>query len=57
MTENIECEIMQVVLEDAHSSYKQEIIMEMSSNNIDEMEENVEKIQEWIDAFVAENQG
>ncbi len=46
---------MQVVLEDAYASYKSEIIKVLDSNNIEEMEQNVEEIQEWIDGYVNEN--
>ncbi|KAJ2000194.1 factor activating pos9 [Coemansia thaxteri] len=50
--ENVECEIMQVVADEARESYSSDIIMELSSNTVDEMEANVEKIA----AFVAEFQ-
>ncbi|KAI8913125.1 AAA domain-containing protein [Powellomyces hirtus] len=50
--ENIECEIMQVVLEEAHASYKPEIIMEFTSESVQQMEENVEQIGEWVERFV-----
>ncbi len=53
MTENIECEIMQVVLEDARSSYKMELVMELPSNNVEQMEQNVETLQEWIDSWAS----
>eukprot|EP00274_Cyanoptyche_gloeocystis_P008492 CAMPEP_0196662936 /NCGR_PEP_ID=MMETSP1086-20130531/50904_1 /TAXON_ID=77921 /ORGANISM="Cyanoptyche gloeocystis , Strain SAG4.97" /LENGTH=174 /DNA_ID=CAMNT_0041998569 /DNA_START=56 /DNA_END=580 /DNA_ORIENTATION=+ len=46
--ENIECEIMQVVLDQATESYREEIIWELSSNSVEEMERNVERIEEWI---------
>ncbi|KAJ3087097.1 hypothetical protein HK102_011819 [Quaeritorhiza haematococci] len=54
--ENIECEIMQVVLEEARASYAQEIVVELKSETIDDMEGNVERIQEWVDRFVKERQ-
>mmetsp|Transcript_6010 Transcript_6010/g.6869 ORF Transcript_6010/g.6869 Transcript_6010/m.6869 type:complete len:172 (-) Transcript_6010:66-581(-) len=48
LQENIECEIMQVVLEEARDSYKPEIVMELGSNTVEEMEHNVENISRWI---------
>lgn len=48
MQENIECEIMQVVLEDARESYKPEIVVELPSNSIQDMESNVEKITSLV---------
>eukprot|EP01083_Nonionella_stella_P054979 145132_1 len=49
--ENIECEIMQVLLDEARNSYKPEIVQECSSNTIDDMETNVENVVGWIKQF------
>ncbi|KAJ1734995.1 factor activating pos9 [Coemansia biformis] len=49
--ENIECEIMQVVLEEARESYKAEIIMELPSNTVEDMEANVDKIVAFVEEF------
>eukprot|EP00941_MAST-03F_sp_MAST-3F-sp1_P001384 g1384.t1 len=56
ITENVECEIMQVVLDEAKSSYDVEIVQELKNDTIDDMEDNVERIGEWIKTFMA-NQG
>ena len=34
VTENVECEIMNVVIDDARESYRNEIIMELPSNSV-----------------------
>eukprot|EP00588_Corethron_pennatum_P022832 CAMPEP_0194313238 /NCGR_PEP_ID=MMETSP0171-20130528/10133_1 /TAXON_ID=218684 /ORGANISM="Corethron pennatum, Strain L29A3" /LENGTH=103 /DNA_ID=CAMNT_0039068103 /DNA_START=355 /DNA_END=663 /DNA_ORIENTATION=+ len=47
-TENIECEIMMVVLEEAKESYEEEIVHEVQSNSIEEMDANVKRIEQWI---------
>ena len=52
LQENVECEIMQVVLEEARNSYKQDIIHEVQSDNIDQMESNVGRVQEWFKSWV-----
>lgn len=49
--ENVECEIMRVVLDEAAESYKPEILIELPSDNLEQMESNVEKIVEWVDKF------
>jgi len=41
---------MQVVAEEAHESYEEEIVMVLNSNTVEDMEDNVSKIQQWIDA-------
>ncbi|CAO3621724.1 unnamed protein product [Cunninghamella blakesleeana] len=53
--ENMECEIMQVVLEEARESYAPEIVVELKSNDIDDMESNVERVKLWLDAWKKNN--
>jgi adenylate kinase len=53
--ENMECEIMQVVLEEAREGYDEKIIVELLSNDLDDMESNVLRIQQWIDAWIQNN--
>ena len=48
ITENVQSEIMQIVSDEAKESYKKEIIVELSNNSIEEMEENASKILNWI---------
>ncbi|KAH6580267.1 hypothetical protein BASA61_009761 [Batrachochytrium salamandrivorans] len=40
--ENVDCEIMQVVAEEARESYEDDVIVEMSSNTVEEMEDKRE---------------
>lgn len=51
----MECEIMQVVLEEARESYAPEIVIELKSNTIDDMESNVERVKLWLDAWKKNN--
>ena len=46
--ENNEAEIMQVVLEEARSSYPSEIVVEFESEGMEQLESNVTRIVEWI---------
>lgn len=48
LSENMECEIMNVCLEEAMESYKSEVVQQMESNTVEQMEENVEKVAQWI---------
>ncbi|KAI9013195.1 AAA domain-containing protein [Gaertneriomyces semiglobifer] len=54
--ENIECEIMQVVLEEARESYRPEIVWELESEGVEQMEENVQKIVDWVEDFVSRHE-
>jgi adenylate kinase len=51
ITENIECEIMNVVAEEAKGSYSAEIVHERTSNTIDDMENTLDAFVSWIGAF------
>jgi adenylate kinase len=53
ITENMECEIMQVVLDEARESYAEEIVIELPSNDINDMESNVERVRQWVDIYKA----
>jgi len=46
--ENVECEIMKVVRDEAEESYAEGIVQILPSNTIEEMEENLERIQQWL---------
>jgi len=39
---------MQVILDEARSSYKEDLVWQLKSDTIQEMEENVHKISQWI---------
>mmetsp|Transcript_4813 Transcript_4813/g.13916 ORF Transcript_4813/g.13916 Transcript_4813/m.13916 type:complete len:186 (+) Transcript_4813:156-713(+) len=46
-SENMEAEIMQVILEEARESYAHEIVHEVPSNTIDDMDNNVSRVEQW----------
>ena len=49
--ENNEAEIMQTVLQEARDSYPPEIVVELQSETTDDMESNVSRIIQWIEAW------
>ena len=55
LTENVECEIMQVLLEEAREAYPSEITHELSSNTVVDLEQNIDRIAAWTRAFAANN--
>ena len=55
VNENMECEIMQVVAEAARESYAPEIVHELPSNTIDDLESNVQRISIWLNNWKANN--
>ncbi|CAH3184350.1 unnamed protein product [Porites evermanni] len=48
LTDNVECEIMQTILEEARESYKTEIVHELQSDTTEELENNLDQIVAWI---------
>lgn len=46
--ENVECEIMQVVAEEAADSYSKEVVQFLNSNSVEDMDANAGAIQKWL---------
>ena len=54
--ENMECEIMQVILDEAKESYAEEIVHEVQSNTLDDMESNVTRVEQWTKQWIKDNE-
>ena len=54
--ENNEAEIMNVVLEEAREAYAEEVVVALQSEDTDDLESNVSRIVQWIEAW-QKNQG
>lgn len=50
--ENVECEIMQVLVQEAQSSYDKEIVQVLRSETIDDLEANVDRVKQWYDTYL-----
>jgi adenylate kinase len=44
----MDSEIMEVLLQEARDSYNEEIVVELKSDDSDQMESNVDRIEAWI---------
>ena len=51
ITENVEAEIMQVVLDEARGAYREEIVIELASNSIEDLESNVQRALQWMQSW------
>ncbi|KAL4197386.1 hypothetical protein AMTRI_Chr04g250830 [Amborella trichopoda] len=49
---NIECEIFQTLLEEAHESYAEDIIVALKSDSVEDLSRNVSTLDEWIKNWV-----
>lgn len=50
--ENNEAEIMSVVLEEAREAYVEEIVVTLNSEDTTDLESNVSRIVQWIEAWL-----
>ncbi len=53
LTENVEAEIMQVILDEARESYAEEVVVELPSNTVDDIDSNVQRTVAWLQAWKA----
>jgi adenylate kinase len=55
LQENIDAEIMEVLLQEAKDSYDEDIVVVLSSNTAEEMDENVDRIEAWLAQWKKDN--
>lgn len=48
LQENVQCEIMHVIAEEARESYRTDIVHALQSDTVEQMESNVENLSEWV---------
>lgn len=48
ITENVDAEILQVLLDQARDSYRPEVVVELPSNSVDDVDANVAKILDFV---------
>ena len=55
LEDNLQCEIFQTVLDEARESYAPEIVHELRGDSTEELESNVARIRQWVDAWKKDN--
>jgi adenylate kinase len=55
ITENVECEIMQVLLTEAMENYNKNIVVELQSEDLESLDENVGRISQWLENWKEQN--
>ncbi|SMY27192.1 unnamed protein product [Zymoseptoria tritici ST99CH_1A5] len=48
LEENMDCEIMEVLLQEARDAYDEHIVVELKSESTEDIDSNVERIESWI---------
>ncbi len=56
LEENMDSEIMQVLLDEARESYKEEIVVELKSESNEDVESNLERIEAWVEQWRKDNE-
>ena len=51
LQENLQCEIMQVVLEEAREAYAAEVVVELRNENEADLEATLARVAAWRDAW------
>lgn len=49
--ENVQCEIMHVIAEEARESYNEDSVHVVPSNTVEDMERNVENLVNWVKSY------
>lgn len=51
----MDSEIMQVLLDEARASYKEEIVVELRSDSTEDVEGNLERVEKWVEGWRKDN--
>jgi adenylate kinase len=57
LEENMDSEIMQVLLDEARESYKEEIVVELRSESTEDVEGNLERVEQWVGQWQRDHGG
>lgn len=55
LQENLDCEIMEVLVQEAREAYDEEMIVELRSEKTEDIDSNVERIEQWIKQWKKDN--
>jgi len=55
LEDNVQCEIFQTILDEARDSYQPEIVHEIFSNSVEDIETNAKNIYSWINQWIKDN--
>lgn len=55
IAENVECEIMMVIAQEAQESYTEIPVQLLESNTTEQLESNVSRISQWAQAWIKNN--
>jgi adenylate kinase len=53
--ENIDAEVMQVILEEARGAFEEEVLVELRSDGVEDLDANVKRIELWVEQWRKDN--
>ena len=57
LEENLDCEIMEVLLQEARDAYEEDIVVELRSESLSDIDENVDRIVTWVENWKKDHGG
>ncbi|QIW99008.1 hypothetical protein AMS68_004526 [Peltaster fructicola] len=57
LQENLDCEIMEVLLQEARDAYDEQIVVELHSEKTEDIDSNVDRIEQWIKSWRKDHGG
>lgn len=55
LKDNVQCEIFQILYEEALASYSEDIVHQLPSNKPEDLENNINQILKWIEQWVKDH--
>ncbi|XP_006773027.1 PREDICTED: adenylate kinase isoenzyme 6 [Myotis davidii] len=55
LKDNVQCEIFQILYEEALASYEEEIVQQLPSNKLGDLEDNIDQILKWIEEWIKDH--
>lgn len=57
LEDNMDCEIMEVLVEEARGAFDDECVVQLTSDEADQVESNVERIEAWVAQWKRDHEG
>jgi adenylate kinase len=56
LDQNMDAEIMQVLLDEARGAFDEEVVVELKSNTMDDLDANVERVALWVEQWKSDRE-
>jgi adenylate kinase len=56
LEQNMDAEIMQVLLDEARGAFDEEVVVELKSNTMEDLDANVERVAQWVEQWKSDRE-